>query len=191
MKQKTRFEVFDGVEVPVSPLLKRQRSKKYGSVADLDDEDLIEPTEVERIYLKTEFAPILALPVKTRSGWIKRGIDEDGTIEVGAFGTVDFDRHVQFDKALYKADKLKEELSHEKLMVEQLSSHIKTMAKYEIVKNVLRGILDVDDIVDDEMYRLARRCLRMRRLQREINELQQRSKERRLKKAKKFWESLE
>ena len=43
MKQRTRFEVFDGVEVPVSPLLKRQRSSRYGSIADLDDEELIDP----------------------------------------------------------------------------------------------------------------------------------------------------
>ncbi|MDD5134576.1 MAG: hypothetical protein PHP01_04095 [Phycisphaerae bacterium] len=191
MKQKTKFELYDGVEVPVSPLLKRQRSSRYGSIAELDDEDLIEPAEVERIYLKTEFAPILALPVKTRKGWIRPSIDEDGTIEIGAFGTVDFDRHVQFDKALYKAEKLKEEVFNERLMIELVSSHIKTIAKYEVVKNVLRGILDVDDIVDDEMYCLARRCLRMRRLLREIAELQERSRKNRLKKAKKLWESLD
>ncbi|MFH1614284.1 MAG: hypothetical protein ABIG61_04265 [Planctomycetota bacterium] len=191
MKQKIRFEVFDGVEVPVSPLLKRQRSSRYGSIADLDDEDLIDPAEVERIYLKSEFAPILALPVKTRKGWIRRDVDEDGTIEVGAFGTVDFDRNVHFDKALYKAEKLKEELANERLMIGLVSSHIKTIAKYEVIKHVLRGILDVDDIVDAEMHGLARRFLRLRRLQREIAELEEQSKERRLKKAKKFWESLE
>ena len=191
MKQRTRFEVFDGVEVPVSPLLKRQRSSRYGSIADLDDEELIDPAEVERIYLKSEFAPILALPVKTRDGWIRPNVDEDGTIEVGAFGTVDFDRHVHFDKALYKAEKLKEELANERLMIGLVSSHIKTIAKYEVIKHVLRGILDVDDIVNAEMHCLARRFLRLRRLQREIAELEERSKERRLKKAKKFWESLE
>ena len=191
MKQRTRFEVFDGVEVPVSPLLKRQRSSRYGSIADLDDEELIDPAEVERIYLKSEFAPILALPVKTRSGWIRPNVDEDGTIEVGAFGTVDFDRHVHFDKALYKAEKLKEELTNERLMVGFASSHIKTIAKYKVIKLVLKGILDVDDIVNAEMHCLARRFLRLRRLQREIAELEERSKERRLKKAKKFWESLE
>ena len=190
MKQRTRFEVFDGVEVPVSPLLKRQRSSRYGSIAELDDEELIEPAEIERMYLKSEFAPILALPVKTRTGWVRPNVDEDGTIELGAFGTVDFDKYVQFDKALYKAEKLKEELFNERLMIEIVSSHIKTTAKYKVMKYVLKGILDVEDIVDVEMYCLARRCLRARRLQREIAELQERSKERRQQKAKNVLESL-
>lgn len=190
MKQNIKFELYNGVEVPVSPLLKRQRSSRYGSIAELDDEELIEPAEIERMYLKTEFAPILALPVKTRTGWVRPNVDEDGTIELGAFGTVDFDKYVQFDKALYKAEKLKEELFNERLMIEIVSSHIKTTAKYKVMKYVLKGILDVEDIVDVEMYCLARRCLRARRLQREINELQERSKERRQQKAKNVLESL-
>ena len=190
MKQNIKFELYNGVEVPVSPLLKRQRSSRYGSIAELDDEELIEPSEIERMYLKSEFAPILALPVKTRTGWVRPNVDEDGTIELGAFGTVDFDKYVQFDKALYKAEKLKEELFNERLMIEIVSSHIKTPAKYKVMKYVLKGILDVEDIVDVEMYCLARRCLRARRLQREINELQERSKERRQQKAKNVLESL-
>ena len=190
MKQNIKFELYNGVEVPVSPLLKRQRSSRYGSIAELDDEELIEPAEIERMYLKSEFAPILALPVKTRTGWVRPNVDEDGTIELGAFGTVDFDKYVQFDKALYKAEKLKEELFNERLMIEIVSSHIKTTAKYKVMKYVLKGILDVEDIVDVEMYCLARRCLRARRLQREINELQERSKERRRQKAKNVLESL-
>ena len=190
MKQNIKFELYNGVEVPVSPLLKRQRSSRYGSIAELDDEELIEPAEIERMYLKSEFAPILALPVKTRTGWVRPNVDEDGTIELGAFGTVDFDKYVQFDKALYKAEKLKEELFNERLMIEIVSSHIKTTAKYKVMKYVLKGILDVEDIVDVEMYCLARRCLRARRLQREINELQERSKERRQQKAKNVLESL-
>jgi len=124
MKKETKFEVYDDVEVAESPLLRRKRSKRYGSIPDLDNEDLIEPAEIERVFLKEVFAPILTLPVKTRKGWIKPNVDEDGTIDIGAFGTVDFDKYVQFDKALYKAEKLKEELFHERLMMELISSHI-------------------------------------------------------------------
>ena len=94
MKQRISFEVFDGVEVPVSPVLKRKRKNRYGSIPGLDDEDLIEPAEIDRIFLKEIFAPILALPVKGKKGGIKPNIDEDGTIEWGAFGTVDFDKYV-------------------------------------------------------------------------------------------------
>ena len=191
MKQKTEVEVYDDVEVPVSPLLKRQRSSRYGSIPDLDNNELIEPAEIERIFLKEAFAPILALPVKTRKGWIRPNIDEDGTIDIGAFGTVDFDRYVHFDKALYKAEKLKEELANERLMMEIISGKIKTMAKYKIIKYVSTGILDVEDISDVTMYCLAKRYLRMRRLQSEIAELGERSRKRRQAMAEKFLESLD
>lgn len=185
MKQKTKFEIYEGIEVPVSPLLKIQRGSRYGSIADLDDEDLIEPAEVERVYLREVFAPVLALPVKTKKGWINPDIDEDGTIECGAFATVDFDRYTEFDKARYKADKLREELFHERLMVELISSRIEPTARYKVMNYVFADILDVDDIEDVNMYCLAKRCLRMRRLQREIAELQERSNKRRREQAEK------
>ncbi|HBG27627.1 MAG: hypothetical protein A2Y10_15685 [Planctomycetes bacterium GWF2_41_51] len=191
MKQATETEEFDGVEIPASARLKRQRRSRYGSIADLDSSELIEPAEIERIYLKSEFAPILALPVKTRKGWIRPNVDEDGTIELGAFGTVDFDRYVNFDKARYKAEKLKEELFHERLMMELISGQIKTMAKYKIIKYVSTGILDVEDISDVTMYCLAKRYLRMRRLQSEIAEIVERSNKRRQAMAEKFFESLD
>ncbi len=191
MKKETKFEVYEDVEVAESPLLRRKRSNRYGSIPDLDNEDLIEPAEIERIFMKEAFAPILALPVKTRKGWIRPNVDEDGTIELGAFATVDFDRYVDFDKALYKAEKLKEELYNERLMMEMISEKIKTKAKYKVIKYVSMGIIDVDDINDVNMYCLAKRCLRARRLQREIAELQEQSRKRRQAMAEKFLESLD
>lgn len=191
MKQETESEVYDDVEVAQSPLLKRKRSKRYGSIPDLDSEDLIEPAELERIYLREAFAPILALPVKTRKGWLRPNVDDDGTIEVGAFATVDFDRYMDFDKARYKAEKLKEELAAERLMMEMISEKLKTKAKYKVIKYVLMDILDIDDISDFDMHCLAKRCLRARRLQREITELQERSRKRRLAMAEKYLGSLD
>jgi hypothetical protein len=191
MKQETKFEVYDDVEVAESPLLRRKRDNRYGSIPGLDSEDLIEPAEIERIFLKEAFAPILALPVKTRKGWIKPNVDEDGTIDIGAFGTVDFNKYVHFDRALYKAEKLKEELSHERLMMEIISEKIKTKAKYKVIKYVSMGIIDVEDIIDVNMYCLARSYLRARRLQREIAELQERSRKRSQAIRDKFLESLD
>ena len=191
MKQEKEFEVYDEVEVPQSPLLKRKRSKRYGSVPDLDNSDLIEPSEIERIYLKEAFAPILALPVKTRKGWLRPNVDEDGIIELGAFATVDFDRYVDFDKARYKAEKLQEELADERLMMEIITGRIKTLAKYKVIKLVLAGVLDIDDISDGDMYCLAKRCLRAARMQREIDQLKEQSKKRRQTMAEKFWGSLD
>ena len=178
MKQKAKFEIYDGVEVPVSPLLKRQRSNRYGSIQGLDDDELIDPAEIDRLYLREAFAPILALPVKTKKGGIKPNIDEDGVVDWGAFGTVDFDRYTEFDKARYKADKLAEELENEYIMMDMISSKIKTYAKYKVIKYVEAGIIDLGDIADFNMYYLAQRYLRAKRLQREINELEEKSRER-------------
>ena len=72
MEQDESFEIYEGIIVPVSPLLKRERSSRYGSVSDLDDEELIDPAEIDRVFLREAFAPILALPVKNKKGGIKR-----------------------------------------------------------------------------------------------------------------------
>ena len=186
MKQKIKFEIYDGVEVPVSPLLRRERSNRYGSVSGLDDEELIDPTEIERLFLREAFAPILALPVKAKKGGIKPNIDEDGVVDWGAFGTVDFDRYTEFDKARYKADKLAEELENEYIMMDMISSKIKTYAKYKVIKYVEAGIIDLGDIADFNMYYLAQRYLRAKRLQREITELEERSMKRQEQRTKKI-----
>jgi len=57
----------------------------------------------------------------------------------------------------------------------------------EYVKN---GILDIGDIVDFDMYCLAERYMRTRRLLREIAELRKKSRQKREKEVKEFWESL-
>ena len=186
MKQRIRIEVFDGVEVPVSPLLKRERSNRYGSIPDLDDEELIEPAEIDRVFLREVFGPLLALPVKGKKGGIKPNIDEDGTVEWGAFGTVDFDKYVEFDKLRYKADKLREELFNERIMMEILSERIKDKNKYAIIERVCQGTLDLGEIADFDLYFLAQRYLWAKRKQREIIELEEKSRERRQEKARKF-----
>ena len=191
MKQRIRIEVFDGVEVPVSPLLKRQRSSRYGSVADLDDEELIEPAEIDRVFLREAFAPILALPVKGKKGGIKPNIDEDGVVDWGAFGTVDFDKYVEFDKLRYKADKLREELFHERIIMEMLSERIKSRRKYKILEQAEAGLVDVEEISDFDMFCLAKRYVRAKRIQREIAALEKKSQERREDKAKKVLGSLD
>jgi hypothetical protein len=192
MNEETSFGICEGVVVPESPLLKRERSNRYGSVPGLNDEELIDPAEVERLFLRQEFAPILALPEKkARKSWIQPNIDEDGKIEWGAFGTVDFDRYrPQFDKLLYKADWLREEVANQCLMMETISARIKTWAKYRVIKYVTMGILDLGDIDDFDMYCLAERYLRTRRLMREIAELEKKSWEKREKATQEFWESL-
>jgi hypothetical protein len=191
MNEQTSFGICDGVVVPESPLLRTQQPNRYGSVKGLPDEELADPDELERLYLIQEFAPVLALPEKkARKSWIRPNIDEDGTIDLGAFGTVDFDRHKpKFDKMLCKADWLREEVANQCLMMETISARIKTWAKYKIIEYVKNGILDIGDIVDFDMYCLAERYMRTRRLLHEIAELRKKSWEKRQKQAEEFWES--
>jgi hypothetical protein len=192
MNQETRFQTCEGVEVAESPLLRAERSNPYGSVPGLDDEELLDAAELERLYIQQEFGPVLALPEpKARKGWMRPNIDEDGKVDWGAFGTVDFDRYrPNFDKRLYKADKLKEEFAEQILAIEMISARIKTPAKYKVIEYVNNGILDLDHVSDFDMYCLARRYLRARRLQREIAELKEKSWRQRQERAAKFLTSL-
>jgi len=192
MNEQTSFGICDDVVVPESPLLRMQRPNRYGSIEGLPDEELADPDELERLYWMEEFAPVLALPErKVRKGWIRPNIDEDGKIDWGAFGTVDFDRYrPKFDKMLCKADWLAEEVANQCLMMETISARIKTWAKYKVIEYVTNGILDIGDIVDFDMYCLAERYMRTRRLIREIAELRKKSREKREKATQEFWASL-
>jgi len=191
MEQETRFGIYEGAVVPESALLGREVGNLYGSVEGLPDDELADPDELERQYLKEEFAPILALPQRASKGLIRPNVDEDGQIEWGAFGTVDFDRYrPKFDKMLYKADRLKEEVAHQCIMMEMISARIKTWVKYRVIKYVKMGILDLGDITDFDMYCLAERYLRTRSLQRQIVELEEKSWREQEKRRQKFWISL-
>ncbi len=186
------FIVYEGVELPESPLLKVERKEKYGSVSGLDDEELADPDELERQFLRQEFAPVLALPVKTRQGWIRPNVDEDGRIDWGAFATVDFDRYRPefFDKARYKADKLREQWADTILMLEMIRQRVSSKPAALILKYLRMGIIELEHILDFEMWSLARYYLRARRLQQEIAELEEASQRRRQKKAEAFFTSL-
>jgi hypothetical protein len=111
MDNETDVMMEEGFEVPASVLLGRDRGNRYGSVPGLDDSELVDPAELERQVLVAEFGPVLALPVKTGKGFMRPSVSEDGVVDWGAFGSVDFDRYTGgFDKARYKADKVREQL---------------------------------------------------------------------------------
>ncbi len=165
--------------VPVSPLLAEGRGNPYGSVPGLDDEELADPRELERQIMINEWAPILALPVRTRRGWAQPMISEDFGLDWGAFGTVDFDRLVpEFDKARYKADRLSEKLRDTVMMFEMVSARL-PKAKYRVLKYLGRGVIELEDIENPDMLALAKYFLQIRRLQKEITELRKASWKRR------------
>jgi len=168
-------------DAPVSPLLAEGWQNRYGSVPGLDDEELASPEELERQVFLEEWGPILALPVRTSRGWLQPNIDEDGHVDWGAFGSIDFERvRPEFDKVRYKADKLREE-RRDVLIMLSVVKHRLTSAHRNVLKYLEKGILSLDNISDLDLHCIARLFLRARRLQKEIKQLQDASWARRSK----------
>ena len=154
-----------------------ERQTGYGSVPGLDDSELADPEEIERQVAIQEWGPILALPVAPRSGFHPTR-DEFGHLEWGAFGTVDFARlYGPFDKARYKADKLREQLRRTLILLSTASEKLPGNAKYQVLKYLDMGVIDFDHIAnDDHMREVAKRHLQAKRLQQEIRELREYSR---------------
>jgi hypothetical protein len=190
MDSETNLITDGGLVVPESCLLRRQGGKKYGSVAGLDDSELADPDELERQVLRQEFGPVLALPVKPGKGGIRPEVDESGSVEWGAFGSVDFDRYRSgFDRARYKADRTREQLKDLLIMFSIVSDRMKAEAKYLVLKYLRMGIIGLEHIVNDDMRALARLYLRAKRLQKKITELREASERRCQQRAVAVWGS--
>ena len=55
-------QIFDIDGVPMSAVIKVVRPDKYGTVPDLDDEELADPEELERVIFIEDYAPLLLFP---------------------------------------------------------------------------------------------------------------------------------
>ena len=145
-----------------------ERPDTYGRAPGLKDEQPADIEELERLAFLADWGPILALPVRCSCS-LRPVVDSFGHRDWGAFGTVDFQRlYGGFNKARYKAEKLEEELRNCLIMVEILVERVPGEAKYQVLKLVGQGQLDLDDIEDWDMHALARWHLRSLRLRREI-----------------------
>lgn len=188
MKQPNIDEETVIEDLPRSPVLGPVRKKRYGKVQGLDEDDLADPDELERQVYEQELGPVLLLPVKYQSRGIQPAVDEQGRVDWGAFASIDFERmQPQFDKARYKADKLREELKDLIIRISMLDEKIKSRAKYRVLKYVRMGWLDVDDIADWDTWFMARYWMRSLKLRRQIAELETASYERRKRQAQQFW----
>ena len=172
MDKNEKLWIDEGIVMPESVLLKRERPSRYGSVPGLDDSELLSPDELERQVYRQEFEPILALPVKRGKNGIRPTVDEDGGFDFGAFGTVDFERRYPFNKTLYKADELRQQLKDLLILFSIVNDKIKTRAKYLVLKYLKMGIIELEDIANNDMLALARLYLRVSSMRREIVELQ-------------------
>ena len=156
---------------------------EFGEGNHAEDEDYLDDRELERQVMLAEWGPILALPVRTRRGWMQPNIGEDGRLDWGAFGTVDFSRLVpEFDKARYKADKLREELQGELMMAGMVSRRL-PRAQFKVLRYLNKGVIELEDIENEDMRTLAKLYLRVKRLRREIAELAEASGARRRRRA--------
>ena len=176
-------------EVPEPVWLKPIRKDKYGKPEGwCDDEPTADPDELERQVFQEEFEAVLALP-RPKYSEFRPSVDEYG-VDWSAFASVDFDRYRgQFDKARYKVDRLREEVKDQVIMFDIIKDRLPGKAKYKVLKYIKLGILDIDDIVNMDMWSLARVYVRIRRLQREIANLQETSEARRVRRLKAWLES--
>jgi hypothetical protein len=155
---------------------------------DLPDEELADPDELERVMYKEMWWPILRLPQQRWECPIRPNIDEDGRVEWGAFGTVDFESYrPQSSKLLYKAEQMKEQLKDRVNMLRMISARIPGRAKHKILRLVHKGILDTDDIANWDMWQLAVGYLRAWRFRHEIERLLKGSRQKRVQKAAESW----
>jgi hypothetical protein len=162
-------------------LIQVERQSGYGSVPGLDDSELADPEELQRQVFVQEWGPVLALPVLGSRSGFHPGHDELGRLDWGAYGTVDFERlYGSFDKARYKADKLREELRRKLITLSVISERLPGNAKHLVLKFLDMGIIDFDHIVSEDMQAIARRHLQAKRLQEEIRELREYSRRKRL-----------
>ena len=146
---------------------------KYGSISDLPDEELADPEELERRVFLDEWGAILALPIRGGNP-IKPNIDEYFGVDWGAFATVDFERTMsRFDKLRYRVDKLREEYRWAEIQIEVSNRQVRSKAKDQVLKQLERGVIDVDHIEAVDMLILARWHLRARRLLQEIASLEE------------------
>ena len=190
MNEQTNLILSEDVVVAESPLLRLECNNRYGSVPGLDDSELANPEELERQVLRQEFGPVLVLPVSGNRCSLRPAIDEAGIIDWGAYGTVDFERMYPFNKVLYKADKLREQLKNVLIMFSIVNERLKARAKYMVLKYLKMGIIELEYIVDSDMRALARLYMRIRRMRKEIAELRKVSELRRQRHAESFWLSL-
>lgn len=184
METQEAFIIEDGIEVAASVLRAASEDAYYGSVPGLADDELASPAELERQVALTEWGPVLALPFEASERHIRPTIDEFGHEDWGAFGTVDFARlHPPFDKARYKADKLRRQLRNDLIMLDFTREQVSLDARAQVRSMALRTEIDLDDIKDRAHRAYVKWLRRVRGLSKQIRELQEHSLRRRMSRA--------
>lgn len=168
------------IEVPVAPVVRVERVSRLGTVPGLDEDELLSEAELERMIEWEMWGPIMALPQRRTSWGIRPDTDESGRVDWGAFGTVDFARIApEFDKARYKADRLREKLADTLHTLSLVKRRLPAVGLVLALKYLQMGILQREHVVNDDLLAVIRLQQRITRLRDEIRTLRQHSAERR------------
>ena len=166
MRSENEFAEDEVEDVPVSALLHEERRNRYGSVPGLDDDELADPLELERQVFLQEWGPVLALPNRFEPRGIRPAIDEEGRVDWGAFGTVDFERITpEFNRTRYKADRLRDELENVVIMIGIVKERLPVRERNRVLHYLHKGLIQPEHIVNDDMRALVTLRSRARRLQ--------------------------
>ena len=156
------FYIEDGAEVARPAWMQVENNSKYGGVAGLSDEELASPQELERIYYRELWGPILLISKPKQAfnpAW-------DCHSDTNVFATADFDRMMpEFDKLRYVRDKLRGQVKDLVILMRIVSERIRDIRKYKILRLVGKELLDADDIQHWDLWQLAlmyKRALRIR-----------------------------
>ena len=122
-----RFDDYESLSIA-----RIERDNGYGSVPGLPDEELADPAELARQAFIADWGPVLSLPVRGVYGGFRPAIDEEGELDWGAFGTVDFERlQGPFDKTRYKADKLEEQVRDAAITLDMIAARLTPESKLD------------------------------------------------------------
>jgi len=146
---------------------------RYGEVQGLGNEELADEWELERQVTLAQWGPVLQLPVRTKHGWIKPSIDEDGGVDFGAFGTVDFERKgPKFDSLRCRTEMLREKLRDVLIMMSIVRQRLPGQA-YRVLKYLRMGVIGLEHICDEDTLAFARLHRRAKTLRAEIGRVQE------------------
>lgn len=179
--------IYHGMVVSMHAGLRIERNDGYGSVPGLPDEELADPDELEKRVLKEQFALLDCIPYEKGNGrrWIRPAVLEDGSLDWGAFGSIDFDRLRRHgrDRSWREVDELRDDLANAVIMFDiindRIGGRVARSAKHRVLRYVLNGQLPLDGILDDDLRALAKwrlRCQGLRVRIRELTESRKRSR---------------
>lgn len=155
------IEEIDPTDLPVSVIVRVQRNIGYGSVADLDDEELADVHELQCLAAWAQYGPVLALP--GRYGQTGRVVlDDDGEIDWDRIGPARGRRRRPQQKRT-GAGELRRLLG----LISLLTERVPGTAKYAVLRYVRMGVLRPEHVRSADLRAVAQLEARARSLQQE------------------------